>query len=640
MGGSTNRRSRPVLLGWIVGFWIAMPLAAAPGDATVTGRVVTAAEPIAEATVYAYQLVEKSLRKVLTDDEGKFRFAALPAGLYKIVAHKAGYAPAVTLVTNGGEGSGRFVEVELEPVAGRTGGLDYWSVRSEIPADVLRELEIPLAPLLTAVAAAPIGSQPFVTHMSAVTGVERVAPQATSQMAAGRVGLDGRIGALRLQLQGDFQTIGPSGGMELAQFGAEGRASALRFNLEGPKQGRFDLATVNQSLVTMVDGESFPTDFSQVQVRYRREVGDSSSTGFLAQYVSESGAYSKGWVDPVTIPLASRAVRIEGTYARELGDSGRLVTGVRYRERLADYAGERAFSSLGDSAMERSFDAYGTGNWDLNSVFVIQYGLFTTLRDGRVSLTPRGGLVVRFAPEWQATVLAAQRVATDGDDYLPSEFTPTLLDQTLACENSEHSCYQAQLLWGDESANQLALGASYREYDRTVRLFFSDEFFARSEGLFLVPGDRLPEVHATVRRRLGPSVVTRLSTSYAAGGGGAFLAQNRRVYENEVAYLTTSLDTTFERSATGIFLAFHRIEQNLEPMRTAEVLPTALPASVSLERLELMLSQDLAPLFDLASDWAFRLGMELSRGASLFQADPDERDVLRHRLLTGFAVRF
>jgi len=55
--------------------------------------VLADSNPVAEATVYAYQVVEKSLRRVLTDGGGEFAFSALPAGLYKIIATRAASRP-------------------------------------------------------------------------------------------------------------------------------------------------------------------------------------------------------------------------------------------------------------------------------------------------------------------------------------------------------------------------------------------------------------------------------------------------------------------------------------------------------------------------------------------------------------------
>ena len=420
MGGpSTRLHWGPALLALAASVLLASPATAA--SAGVAGRVVASAEPIAEATVYAYQTVEKSLRKVLTDDTGRFRFGDLPAGLYKIVAHKSGFLPTVAVVAHKSGDEAQFVEVELAPSTPESDSESFWTLRSEIPSDVLRDLEAPLAVELTAFTPTPRVSSDFLAQMTALTGVEQVGPDATAQVATGSVGLVGRVGAVRVNLQGDFRSV-DSGGLVWAEDGAEGRASAVRLNLEGPKQGQLDLATSNRQVVTVVDGDTYPVDYSQVQVNWRRPVGDGGSTGFLAQYVSESGFYTRGWVDPAAIPLASRALRLEGSYTRLLGDNSRLRAGLRYRQQAGDYVGARAFASVEEGGQERWVDAYGLGDWDINSLVVVQYGLYTTLRDGSVSLTPRGGVVLRFTPDWQASLIASRRVKLEESAYAASEF--------------------------------------------------------------------------------------------------------------------------------------------------------------------------------------------------------------------------
>jgi hypothetical protein len=365
-------------------------------------------------------------------------------------------------------------------------------------------------------------------------------------------------------------------------------------------------------------------------------LGDDSSTALLAQYVDETGAYAGRRMHPLDLPLASRALRVEGTYAREVGEDTSLRSGLRYRESLRDYP-TRHGPAVDGGVLERSIDAWSLADWQLGNTYVVQYGMFTTARDGSVSLAPRGGLLVRLRPQWQASFSATRRLSLTEDPTLRGEFVPGTLGSTLACEDAEAYCYEVQVIHGEETGDHLGVGGSWREFDRTVRLFLEDDFFAAGEGLFLVPGDRLPELHTTVSREIGSSVVTHWTTSFAQGGGGAFLAANRRVYENDVAYLSTVLDTTIRPSSTGIYVAFHRVEQRLDLLRRGLRRPAA---TAELERLELAVSQNLDRLFDLNSDWAVRVGFELLRGGTLFEALPVDPGQLRHRITTGLAVRF
>lgn len=78
------------------------------------------------------------------------------------------------------------------------------------------------------------------------------------------------------------------------------------------------------------------------------------------------------------------------------------------------------------------------------------------------------------------------------------------------------------------------------------------------------------------------------------------------------------LDTRFERTSTGVFVAFQRLEQHLDPSSGR-----CWATDVAVERLQLLLSQDLNVLLDLSADWALRVNMELSRGETLASAASD-----------------
>ena len=170
-------------------------------------------------------------------------------------------------------------------------------------------------------------------------------------------------------------------------------------------------------------------------------------------------------------------------------------------------------------------------------------------------------------------------------------------------------------------------------------MFFNDDFFDQIESLYLVRGDRIPELQFGVSRRVTPEILAHLESNVGSGGGGVFYATDNAPYENSVRYLVTSLDTHFQDTDTGVFISFHHLEQDLDPM--AESLEAVDPGRSRLEvqRLQLMLTQDLNILMDLAADWAVKLNMEVSRGSMLFE-DPAHSDELRRRILGGFAVKF
>src|SRR5436305_13052511 len=122
----------------------AQPAQHLPG---VAGRVTGERSPLASAGVYAFQLADLQLHKVTTDPQGNFLFQDLPAGLYKVIAHKAGFVPVVILLTRTTAQAYQFVNLELsqattpkEPQGPAPEGEDAWSLRARIPADVLRAI--------------------------------------------------------------------------------------------------------------------------------------------------------------------------------------------------------------------------------------------------------------------------------------------------------------------------------------------------------------------------------------------------------------------------------------------------------------------------------------------------------------------
>ncbi|MGH7336097.1 MAG: hypothetical protein ACREI7_00845, partial [Myxococcota bacterium] len=106
------------------------------------------------------------------------------------------------------------------------------------------------------------------------------------------------------------------------------------------------------------------------------------------------------------------------------------------------------------------------------------------------------------------------------------------------------------------------------------------------------------------------------------------------------AYLSTAVDALYEPTATGVFVAFHRLEQRLQATQPSKARSerVRVPAT-QLERLELVVSQDLSQLFDLAQSWAVKVGMEVVRGQS-FLTPIEEGGDTRRRITTGVAVRF
>lgn len=641
------RANRPVfalLLGLLAfgGSTAGVATVSTPDVGRLSGRVLDTASPLPAAQVYAYQLVDRTLRLATTGGDGEFFFDSLPAGLYKVIAFKRGFTPAVVMLTRASHQAAQWVELQLV-AGGEDGGddgEDFWALREQVPADVLREMELAdQGEVHTAQSPGSEAQRPqFLAQMTAETGVTQLLGGGDAALSGGDVRLQGRLLGMSVSVDGDYRQLA-SQGFAAGNQGATGQTSSLALHLAGDRESELDLHSRVDRLSARVGGHELPVAFAQHGVRWSQTIGRAGESAILAQYTEESGLHAKGRIEPAAIPLASRSFRLEGSYTRELGDLGELRTALRYRERDSEYAD---FTSAGylSGESQRQFEAFGGGDLKLHPRVGLSYGLLGGLREGDLAVTPRAGADLKLGSNWHGRVLVSQRfdVANDGNAWL-AEFIPLLLIQEDPCDAAGLTCYELELRRSEDGrpgSLALSLGGAHREFDRTVRLYFSDDFFQQVDSLFLVPGDRIPELKLVLSRRLGERVFARLESTAASGGGGNYLSADLQPYRNSVAYLVTSLDTRFTASSTGVLVAFQRLQQDLEPMLGPLA---ATIAQLDLERLELTVTQDLNVFFDLPAAWAMRVNMELSRGTSSVLEDLPA-DEVRRRLTTGVTVKF
>ncbi len=633
-------------------------VARAQAHGAVAGRVMGPSDPLGAAAVYAYQVVDRSLHKVATDLQGNFRFDQLPAGVYNIIAHRIGFVPGVVRLTRSTAEAYQFLEIQLARQASAGGAAgqaaDFWSLRSRIPADVLRDIEgdrlaatarpAPIADGGRTAVAANFAN--FKTELEALSGVDS---NSESQLKGGQVDVEGRLGKLKVDLSGRLLQLASDA--DSSQSFTDGEVRALSLAVGNGTSNRISVTSLTNRLSGRPGNGDFPpgrddslavspVDFENYRVSWSQDHGKSGRSDFAAQYTSESNFHRVGLFDPPDIPEASRAWLFEGSYTAALGDNGSIQAGLRYRERQSELPGFGRSAEL-DEANRSNVDLFGQGGLRVSPAVLVEYGMFSTLRDGSVALTPKGGVVVQLGSLWQAETSFSRRVFQNAQDPR-TDFLPVLMRSADFCEQGGESCYSLTFTRKKGDDEKISLGAAARTITETSRLYFSEDLLDREESLYLVRGDRLPEVQFELQHRLSPRIVSKLSSSVASGGGGIFYATDRKHYENRLSYAVTSLDTRFEATETGVFLAFHKLAQELDPVRR-----TAKSGSseAEFEKLRLVVSQNLNVLIDLGTDWIVRLDLEVSRGAEVARqsgAATTSRgdDELRKRFVGGFAVRF
>ncbi len=611
---------------------LALPAQVFAEAESLAGRVTNRSSPLAAATVYACNQTGQGFFKVATDTTGRFSFAGLSAGLFRVIAHKPGFLPAVVLVTRTSAQASQHLELHLqkERLDDVRTGESFWTLREQIPSDVLRDIQATEIDFAGQQEDLRLASTGFNTEVLASTGISE-GGGAPVQTTIGRLGVNGRLGDLQFDLESDFEKRDLSNLGEGAGMPATGELSAFSLALTHRNSDRLDISTLSSQFEDGAEGDLTPRDFEQHRVAWQKSLGKRSSSSVSAQYTSENNFYRSG-ATPKGVADASRTLNVEGSWLTRFGESFNFETGLRYREQLGlDTAGEETFE-------DQWLQAFGRGDWQLKPAVLVEYGLYTSLRDGTLSLVPRGGLLLRLGPDWQLGGRASYRLAETEEDWSdPVGMRSAVYGGASPCEAEQESCYQVFVSRMNDDGGEFQLGAVHREFGETLRLYFDENLFQYLDSVFLVEGDQLPEIQVAMSRHVTPRILASLRSSVGEGGGGLVYLTGDKPHTNDIRYLMASLDTRFKATSTGLFLSFHHLEQDFDPVGSNQ----ASVPRVDLDRLELMLSQDLNVLADLAGEWAVQLNLELRRESTpmedfVLEEDPE----LERRLMGGIAVRF
>jgi hypothetical protein len=638
----TFRRSTATAL--LVGCVLSPALAADEDSAPrVSGRVLGQEEPVSAAQVFVWDVATYAVESVLTDQKGQFLFDSLPAGLYKIIAHKPGFVPAVEMLLRRNRDVRQFVELELlvEETGDVRQGETYWETRARIPADVLQKIR-QLGLAASEPAAALDHAAAFEARMAAQGGVAQLGEgYGKAQLTDTSLGVRGTVGHTRVDVDGRYLELAAT---DESSEVPDGGVRSMSVALERPGEGRLSMATSSSDADEMRGDQAVGVDLTHYRLSWSGHAAGGSSD-VSAQLIEENNYYNGGFEDGGSglegLPGASRTLAVEGSHSRDLTSHTSLETGVSFRQREGYSLLNPDGSFNEDGAVkDEVMGVFGVAGSQIQPRVLVEYGVYSAMREDELALMPHGGIVVKLGSDWQAQTSFAQRVEGRGaEDTLGLErFNAASFADESICHQIGEACYEVTFEREGEGNETLSVGAIHREFAETLRLYFSDDFFNRLESLLVVPGDELPEVRFRMVRQVSPKILAKLESNFASGGGGIFYATDHRAYQNEVRYLVASLDTRFQRTSTGVFLAFHHLEQALSPVSTAEEGSAAAVPELEIQRLQLMLTQDLSALANLATSLAVRFNMELSRGATPYQLTDD--DEVQKKLTGGISVSF
>lgn len=459
----------------------AAPVGAAEDGGVLAGRVTTDSGPLASSLVYAYQLADLELTRSVTDSTGRFLFDDLPAGLYKIIAFKPGFVPTVVRLARGSAATEQFLEVQLESSSGESDDESgFWSVREQIPPDVLRELT---APRLEAAAAAELTTLdarrmgPLQGTMTVLTGVEQ-SPRGESPMTRGHIDVATQVRDLTLGLTGDVRLLGATGFGDSTAPQPTGASNAFALEVRSESDAAVVVSSQRDRLRSPI-GDHKPIDMQNLQVRWSQPIGSEGQSEFVARYTEEENFYRRGLTTALTLPQGSQSWYVEGNYTTPLTERTTMQAGVRYRAHDTVYA-QHILPSTGPVLAESRVDLYGQGGMRLTPGTLLEYGMISSLEDGQLAFAPRAGTVLDLGNDWQASAVVSHKL-DDGDPLASSVFYATRHDELDGCDQVEEHCYQLALSRETGDGEGFSLTATDRRFSEAVRLYFDDDFFHHLE---------------------------------------------------------------------------------------------------------------------------------------------------------------
>ncbi|HKR65664.1 MAG TPA: carboxypeptidase-like regulatory domain-containing protein, partial [Thermoanaerobaculia bacterium] len=270
------RRFRAIAIAFIVVAAAAPARSQAPIVSDILGTVTNAARPVSNALVIALNLQDLKATEVWTAVDGTFSMPALRAGIYKIIAVKQGFVPAITTLVPTQRSHKVALRLDAERGnARKNANQEIWELRGSLPADVLRDLDFALEPLEVATYEIPR----FRGEMLSLTGVTNT--PANPAYAQTALGVQGRFGdSWQVGIRGNLQRFEDP--TDEARFGSPvAQSSVMSMEIQSSPTQSYRVATTMSKFLYAqpTEGEQEEADVrahnfewnhgtAKVQVRY------------------------------------------------------------------------------------------------------------------------------------------------------------------------------------------------------------------------------------------------------------------------------------------------------------------------------------------------------------------------------------
>jgi hypothetical protein len=572
-----------------------------PAVVQVLGSVTNAARPVGNALVIALNLTNLEASQTFTSTDGSFNLPQLPAGIYKIIAVKYGFAPAMAMLIPTQREHRIKLRLEREGTTKRNVGQEMWEIRGSVPPDILRQIDdVMLPPVQVASAHSNTYDMPrFRGEMISMTGV--AAQTAAPAFAQTAVGVQSRLS--------DNWQIGFKGNLHRVEdptddrnFGAPvAESSVMQMELRSSPTDAYRVASTKSWWRYNNMADAAP-DQQQADIRTHNFEWEHDDTRVQVRYLGQQNLFAA--------TPGSDLIEIAGnTTVMQTRRSG-LGVSLRVTQESLRNAGNATF---------RTADLTANAKFELVPSFVVNYGMSSRLGLYGTEWAPRTGA------EWKLTKDTAFVVS--GMYKVYDQERPNVLPSVVVWSDDSHLlpryAYSFGIVSGEEGSNRFSAIGSVSATDAPMRVIFNDGFEHFWDGLYIETGDVRRDLRLAYRRELGNRVLVDLSSSAGIAAPRVAGLQNR-----EKVYVTGDVESTYFPTHTTLAVSYRQIHQ---PQ------PTGAGADYRTERVDVRVAQAM----HLLLDFKLLAGVEVARALnSPILLDTLEPDGVTRRYIGGVALNF
>lgn len=570
-----------------------------PAVLQILGNVTNAARPVANALVIALNLNNFDAVQAYTSADGSFHLPPLQSGIYRVVAVKYGFAPAsATIVPH--ESTQRVslkMLTEKQASKSKTLNQEIWELRGSLPSDILREIDLVMAPPEQTQAGKMAYEVPrFRGEMVSMTGVANTETAAT--FAQTGVGVHTRLGdSWQIGIRGDMQRIDDP--TESDSFGGPAaEAAVMEMELRSSPTTAYRVATTKSSWRFRDPDESGATEAAMRSHNFEWEHGDAR---VKVRYLEHDNLFrSVGGSDVIEI---AGNTSIVNTRRNDLGVS------LRVRQ-----------ESVRSSSMNtlRTADLAANGSVELVPSFAVSYGMESRLGIDSTEWAPRTGFEWRMTENTSLIGSVEYKVI---DSAGAAVTMPSIVVWSDDYRSLPRYSYSVGFVSSRDENNQISAVATISAADAPLRVVFNDGFSQFWDGLYIEPGDVRRDLRVSYRRDFGSHFAIDIATTAGTATPGELSTGEPKVY------VVGDVQTIFIPTGTTLAISYREIQQpQAEDVRDYHS-----------TRMNLRMAQSLY----LPIDVKLLLGVELARVEnSPFLLDPLLSDDTSRRYVGGLALNF